>query len=188
MHVQCPDTAHVASRPLTCPFVLQYEADSAPALALNASIERTEKRFATYAKQGLLCGTDGLPHLISDPGLAIRYGHTGETLVSDVLLVLRLQIRDQIPANAELIIVLHTLQCYAAALDSTRKSSTLSVLRLDCMKYCTLLQHRRSSQLHKRVLCLHQENGCIKLRDLQCQDAALMTGVLQLLPLVCICG
>lgn len=62
--------------------VVQYDADSAPAAALNATIARTEKRFATYAKQGLLCGTDGLPHLISDPGLAIRYGHTGETLVS----------------------------------------------------------------------------------------------------------
>lgn len=61
---------------------LQYEADSAPALALNATIDRTEKRFATYARQGLLCGPDGLPHLISDPGLAIRYGHAGETLVS----------------------------------------------------------------------------------------------------------
>ncbi len=63
---------------------LQYDADSAPAQALNATIQRTERRFATYAKQGLLCGTDGLPHLISDPGLAIRYGHTGETLVRDV--------------------------------------------------------------------------------------------------------
>ena len=62
-------------------FVLQYEADSAPALALKATIDRTDKRFATYAKQGLLCGTDGLPHLISDPGLAIRYGHSGEVLV-----------------------------------------------------------------------------------------------------------
>ena len=61
---------------------LQYEPDSAPALALNATIDRTEKRFATYARQGLLCGPDGLPHLISDPGLAIRYGHAGETLVS----------------------------------------------------------------------------------------------------------
>lgn len=60
---------------------MQYEPDSAPALALKATIDRTEKRFATYAKQGLLCGTDGLPHLISDPGLAIRYGHAGETLV-----------------------------------------------------------------------------------------------------------
>jgi photosystem I subunit 3 len=62
----------------------QYEADSAPALALNATIQRTEKRFATYGKQGLLCGTDGLPHLISDPGLAIRYGHTGETLIPTI--------------------------------------------------------------------------------------------------------
>ena len=34
---------------------------------------RTEKRFAKYAKSGLLCGTDGLPHLISDPGLAVKY-------------------------------------------------------------------------------------------------------------------
>ena len=80
--------------------LLQYEADSAPALALNASIERTEKRFATYAKQGLLCGTDGLPHLISDPGLAIRYGHTGETLVSSGSSVLKLCIRDPVFAVA----------------------------------------------------------------------------------------
>ena len=44
-------------------------------------MERTEKRFKNYGDAGLLCGTDGLPHLISDPGLALRYGHTGETLV-----------------------------------------------------------------------------------------------------------
>lgn len=61
-----------------------YEPDSAPALALNATIDRTERRFATYAKQGLLCGPDGLPHLISDPGLAIRYGHAGETLIPTI--------------------------------------------------------------------------------------------------------
>lgn len=67
---------------LTHVHALQYEPDSAPALALNATIDRTETRFATYARQGLLCGADGLPHLISDPGLAIRYGHAGETLVS----------------------------------------------------------------------------------------------------------
>lgn len=35
-----------------------------------------------YAKQGLLCGTDGLPHLIADPGLALRYGHAGDVFVS----------------------------------------------------------------------------------------------------------
>jgi photosystem I subunit 3 len=59
-----------------------YEADSAPALAIKATIERTEKRFANYAKSGLLCGNDGLPHLISDPGLALRFGHAGEVFVS----------------------------------------------------------------------------------------------------------
>jgi hypothetical protein len=61
--------------------MLQYEEGSAPSLALKATIERTEKRFANYGSAGLLCGTDGLPHLISDPGLALRFGHAGETLV-----------------------------------------------------------------------------------------------------------
>jgi hypothetical protein len=60
----------------------QYEADSAPAIAIKATIDRTEKRFANYAKAGLLCGADGLPHLISDPGLALKYGHAGEVFVS----------------------------------------------------------------------------------------------------------
>ncbi|GIM02381.1 hypothetical protein Vretimale_7261, partial [Volvox reticuliferus] len=59
----------------------QYEADSAPALALKATIERTKNRFANYAKAGLLCGNDGLPHLISDPGLALKYGHAGEVFI-----------------------------------------------------------------------------------------------------------
>lgn len=74
-----------AMQMLTSDTFVQYEADSAPALALNASIDRTEKRFAMYARQGLLCGADGLPHLISDPGLALRYGHAGETLVTSFL-------------------------------------------------------------------------------------------------------
>jgi hypothetical protein len=30
----------------------------------------------------LLCGADGLPHLISDPGLALKFGHAGEVFVS----------------------------------------------------------------------------------------------------------
>eukprot|EP00270_Netrium_digitus_P006951 TRINITY_DN2006_c0_g1_i3.p1 TRINITY_DN2006_c0_g1~~TRINITY_DN2006_c0_g1_i3.p1 ORF type:complete len:252 (+),score=60.62 TRINITY_DN2006_c0_g1_i3:32-757(+) len=51
-----------------------YEPGSAPALALNASIEKTKKRFDYYGKQGLLCGTDGLPHLIVDGDQA----HLGE--------------------------------------------------------------------------------------------------------------
>jgi photosystem I subunit 3 len=41
-----------------------YAPDSAPALAIKATIEKTERRFDNYGKQGLLCGSDGLPHLI----------------------------------------------------------------------------------------------------------------------------
>ena len=41
-----------------------YAPDSAPALAIKATIEKTERRFDNYGKYGLLCGSDGLPHLI----------------------------------------------------------------------------------------------------------------------------
>ncbi|CAN7127164.1 unnamed protein product [Brassica rapa subsp. narinosa] len=41
-----------------------YAPESAPALALNAQIEKTKRRFDNYGKYGLLCGADGLPHLI----------------------------------------------------------------------------------------------------------------------------
>lgn len=82
-HMQQHTVAKVIERRMTeghCDAV-QYEEGSAPSLALKATIERTEKRFANYGSAGLLCGTDGLPHLISDPGLALRFGHAGETLV-----------------------------------------------------------------------------------------------------------
>jgi photosystem I subunit 3 len=59
----------------------KYDADSAPTVALKATIERTEKRFDFYAKSGLLCGTDGLPHLIADPGFAIKNGHSADVLI-----------------------------------------------------------------------------------------------------------
>lgn len=52
----------------------QYEEGSAPALAINATIEKTKTRFKNYADQGLLCGADGLPHLIVDGNLE----HLGE--------------------------------------------------------------------------------------------------------------
>ena len=44
----------------------QYEADSPPALALKQQIDRTKARFDKYSRSYLLCGTDGLPHLIAD--------------------------------------------------------------------------------------------------------------------------
>jgi hypothetical protein len=44
----------------------QYEADSPPALALQQQIDRTKARFDKYSRSDLLCGTDGLPHLVAD--------------------------------------------------------------------------------------------------------------------------
>ncbi|ESR62005.1 hypothetical protein WN944_011889 [Citrus x changshan-huyou] len=41
-----------------------YAPDSAPALAIKATMEKTKRRFDNYGKYGLLCGSDGLPHLI----------------------------------------------------------------------------------------------------------------------------
>jgi photosystem I subunit 3 len=55
----------------------KYDAASAPALALNATIEKTNTRFANYGESGLLCGKDGLPHLIVDGNLE----HLGEFAV-----------------------------------------------------------------------------------------------------------
>lgn len=77
-----------------------YAPDSAPALAINATIEKTKRRFAFYGSEGLLCGTDGLPHLIVDgdqahlgefvyPGLVFLYiagwiGWVGRAYLIDV--------------------------------------------------------------------------------------------------------
>jgi photosystem I subunit 3 len=52
----------------------KYDADSAPALALQATMDKTKARFANYGEAGLLCGADGLPHLIVDGNLE----HLGE--------------------------------------------------------------------------------------------------------------
>nr|UYC31360.1 photosystem I reaction center subunit III (plastocyanin-binding) [Odontella aurita var. minima] len=52
----------------------KYEADSPPALALQQQIERTQARFDKYSRSELLCGTDGLPHLIADG----RWSHAAE--------------------------------------------------------------------------------------------------------------
>ena len=55
----------------------QYEADSPPALALQQQIERTEARFDKYSRSELLCGADGLPHLIADG----RWSHAAEFIL-----------------------------------------------------------------------------------------------------------
>lgn len=54
-----------------------YEADSPPALALKQQVERTNARFDKYSRSELLCGTDGLPHLIADG----RWSHAAEFIL-----------------------------------------------------------------------------------------------------------
>lgn len=55
----------------------KYDAGSPPALALEQQIERTKARFDKYGRSELLCGTDGLPHLIADG----RWSHAAEFIL-----------------------------------------------------------------------------------------------------------
>lgn len=59
----------------------KYEAGSPPALALQDQIERTKVRFERYGNSGLLCGKDGLPHLIADG----RWDHAAEFTLPGLL-------------------------------------------------------------------------------------------------------
>merc|ERR1740138_930984 len=58
-----------------------YEEGTPAYLALEAQIEKTKVRFDKYGKQGLLCGADGLPHLIADG----RPSHAGEFVLPGIL-------------------------------------------------------------------------------------------------------
>jgi photosystem I subunit 3 len=51
-----------------------YNEGTPPYVDIQDQIKRTEDRFDKYGKQGLLCGSDGLPHLITDG----RWNHAGE--------------------------------------------------------------------------------------------------------------
>ena len=63
--------------------VKKYEAGSPPALALEQQIERTKQRFDRYSKSNLLCGKDGLPHLITDG----RWSHSIEFVIPGILFI-----------------------------------------------------------------------------------------------------
>ena len=54
-----------------------YEAGTPPALALQQQIDRTKARFDKYSRSDLLCGADGLPHLIADG----RWSHAAEFIL-----------------------------------------------------------------------------------------------------------
>ena len=59
----------------------KYEPGTPSYLALEQQIAKTEARFEKYGKQGLLCGTDGLPHLIADG----RASHAGEFILPGIM-------------------------------------------------------------------------------------------------------
>ena len=59
----------------------KYDADTPPFLALQKQIDKTKNRFDKYANSGLLCGTDGLPHLVTDG----RWNHAGEFIFPGLL-------------------------------------------------------------------------------------------------------
>nr|YP_010330438.1 photosystem I subunit III [Rhodella violacea]UNJ18154.1 photosystem I subunit III [Rhodella violacea] len=59
----------------------KYEAGTPPAIALEQQIEKTKVRFDKYKQSNLLCGTDGLPHLITDG----RWSHAREFFVPAIL-------------------------------------------------------------------------------------------------------
>ena len=55
----------------------KYETNSPPALALQQQIDLTQSRFDKYNRSNLLCGSDGLPHLVADG----RWTHAAEFIL-----------------------------------------------------------------------------------------------------------
>ena len=61
----------------------KYDSASQPAKNLQTQIARTKTRFAKYEKENLLCGKDGLPHLIADG----RLDHAKEFILPGLLFI-----------------------------------------------------------------------------------------------------
>nr|QCI06376.1 photosystem I reaction center subunit III [Dictyurus purpurascens] len=61
----------------------KYQPDTPPYLALQKQIKKTKIRFDKYAQSGILCGSDGLPHLITDG----RWNHAGEFMIPGLLFI-----------------------------------------------------------------------------------------------------
>jgi photosystem I subunit 3 len=61
----------------------KYDAGSPPAIALQNQIERTKERFERYGNSNLLCGKDGLPHLIADG----RWDHAAEFTIPGLMFI-----------------------------------------------------------------------------------------------------
>lgn len=61
----------------------KYELNTPPALAIQKQIDNTKLRFDKYSKSQVLCGSDGLPHLITDG----RWNHAGEFIFPGLLFI-----------------------------------------------------------------------------------------------------
>ena len=61
--------------------LIKYEKGTPSALALEDQILQTKNRFARYSNSALLCGVDGLPHLITDGELT----HSSEFILPGLI-------------------------------------------------------------------------------------------------------
>lgn len=61
----------------------KYEPSTPPFLAIQKQIDKTKSRFDKYGRSGLLCGSDGLPHLVTDG----RWSHAGEFVFPGLLFI-----------------------------------------------------------------------------------------------------
>jgi photosystem I subunit 3 len=61
----------------------KYEINTPPALAIKEQIKQTKNRFTRYSESQLLCGTDGLPHLITNFDL----NHKAEFLIPGLFFI-----------------------------------------------------------------------------------------------------
>lgn len=61
----------------------KYDSSTPPALALQQQIQRTKNRFQKYSQAGLLCGSDGFPHLIADG----RWSHASDFVFPGLLFI-----------------------------------------------------------------------------------------------------
>jgi photosystem I subunit 3 len=59
----------------------KYQPGTPPAIALEQQITQTKTRFDKYGKSGLMCGKDGLPHLITDGD----FKHAPEFMIPGVM-------------------------------------------------------------------------------------------------------
>nr|ARW64055.1 photosystem I reaction center subunit III [Chondria sp. (in: red algae)] len=61
----------------------KYDSSTPPAIALENQIKSTKARFAKYSNAGILCGNEGLPHLIADG----RWNHAGDFMLPGLLFI-----------------------------------------------------------------------------------------------------